>query len=654
MKYTHDLSHLEWHVAGFTPYEWRSHPTPDITAAPWADVHAIPAPVPGSVQEALRRAGELPDWNVGLNARLCEWVENRHWIYQAEIPEAWLQEGTRFRLRCLGLDYAGRVMLNGKDVGTFKGSFTPYTFDLTFYLQPGRNVLQIIFEAPPRWLGQLGYTSQMTEWKPRFNYTWDWTARLVQTGIWDSLYLEVTQGQELGELTCRTDVDPSTRRGRLQVRGSAEAGEGYWVQVTLEGEGGPLRSVEVPVAEFAAGLEWRDLPVDLWWPNGAGAQPLYTLTCRLLDADGYKVDEAQRTVGFRHVEWRPCEGAPAEADPWLCAVNGRPVFLQGVNWTPIRPNFSDVGEEDYRLRLEAYRDLGCNLLRVWGGAYLEKAVFYRLCDELGLMVWQEFPLSSSGLDNWPPEDTESIEALAAVAESYIARRGHHVSLLLWCGGNELQGALDGSKKGGGKPVDATHPLIARLQDVVAQLDPGRRFLPTSSSGPRFSGDACDFGKGLHWDVHGPWRVDGDLDAWEEYWQADDALFRSETGAPGASPARLIRHYRGDLSTMPASHANPLWRRTAWWIEWERFVAEKGREPQSLGEYVAWSQARQAKALAIAARACKERFPRCGGFLIWMGHDSFPCTANTSIIDFEGNLKPAALAVREVFRSPTSG
>jgi beta-mannosidase len=148
-------------------------------------------------------------------------------------------------------------------------------------------------------------------------------------------------------------------------------------------------------------------------------------------------------------------------------------------------------------------------------------------------------------------------------------------------------------------------------------------------------------------------VQGDIEGeWRNYWEEDDALFRSEVGVAGASPVDIIRQYRGEFADVPGTHANPLWRRTSWWIEWPKFVQELGREPESLEEYVAWSQDRQARALEIAASAAKRRFPRTGGFLVWMGHDSFPCTANTSIIDFHGNLKPAGEALRRIFRSET--
>jgi beta-mannosidase len=188
---------------------------------------------------------------------------------------------------------------------------------------------------------------------------------------------------------------------------------------------------------------------------------------------------------------------------------------------------------------------------------------------------------------------------------------------------------------------------------VAGLDPGRRYVPSSPSGPRFGGEVEERGQGIHWDVHGPWGIKTDIETdWRQYWETDDSLFRSEVGAASASSAELIKEYKGDLPEMPGTRENPLWRRTAWWIEWPVFVQELGRAPKSLEEYVEWSQERQARGLAIAAQASKDRFPGCGGFIIWMGHDSFPCTANTSIIDFHGELKPAAEAIGRVFRGET--
>jgi beta-mannosidase len=169
-------------------------------------------------------------------------------------------------------------------------------------------------------------------------------------------------------------------------------------------------------------------------------------------------------------------------------------------------------------------------------------------------------------------------------------------------------------------------------------------------GPRAGADPADFGKGLHWAVHGPNAGFDSLRQAEAYWDGDDALMRPEVYCTGASPAATIRKYAGDLSVFPPNFDNPYFTHpTPWWVDWPRVVAEHGREPENLDEYVEWSQSLHAMLIAAGARACKQRFPRCGGFLLWSGHDTFPMPSNTSLIDFDGNFKPAALALRRVWR-----
>ena len=646
MKITHDLNTLKWQVSGWTPYLWRFTNSIETGATCQAEIPDIPVQVPGSVQKALIQARIIEDWNIGMNARSCEWVENRHWMYTTLLPTEWFSGEHTHQLVCNGLDYSGWVFLDGQQIGEFKGTHTPHIFKIPETSSVAARRLQIIFDCPPRWLGQFGHTSQMTDWKPRFNYTWDWTARLVQTGIWDSIVIETHDGDVIKGLRCHATVNGSGS----ELFACATVPPHRSVALHLLTNGVIVHARVVSAHELGDGVMWRELAVERWHSVGRGAQHLYTLRCSLLGDNQELLDVQELSVGFRNVEWRQCTGADASSAPWLCVVNGDPLFLQGVNWTPIRPNFADVTDEQYHELLTQYRDLGCNLLRVWGGGFLEKEIFYNVCDELGLLVWQEIPLSSSGIDNWPPEDTESISQMCNITCSFIERRQHHPSLLLWCGGNELQGSPDGGKTGGGLPVTNSHPLIAACTNVAAAMDPHRRFLPTSSSGPTFTADAADFGKQIHWDVHGPWKLWGDESDWQEYWEHDDALFRSETGAPGASPLDILMWAAGTTSPGPCNNDNPLWRRMSWWIEEPEFIAEHGRTPVDPREYINWSQERQARALAVAAWSCKARFPRCGGFLVWMGHDSFPCPANTAIIDFWGRPKPAAIALQQVFRA----
>ena len=334
-------------------------------------------------------------------------------------------------------------------------------------------------------------------------------------------------------------------------------------------------------------------------------------------------------------------------------MNGKSVFLQGVNWVPPRASYADSTAEEYEQLITLYRDMGCTLLRVWGGGILEKPIFFDLCDRAGILVWHEFPLSSSGIDNVPPDDPEAVATMCRIASSYIERRGHHTSLLLWSGGNELFATAEKPDR----PAGYDHPCIAALKEVVEREDPGRRFIATSPSGPRAWGQAEEWGTGVHHDVHGPWGLGAmkDLDEWRAYWEQDDALFRSETGMPGAMDLEALRHYAGDQPPWPPE--GEYWLHTsAWWIQWDHVKdAVAGLDgDEALAEYVRITQALQADAYRIAAQACKGRFPRCGGFLIWMGHDCFPCPSNNAVIDVDRRPKPAYYALRDVFRGTGEG
>lgn len=596
----------------------------------------------------------LPDWLEGLNSRACEWVENRDWMFSAPLPDDMFVErasGTTYQLNFGGLDGNGVIVFNKKQIATFDNAYIPLSVDITEHLLEAGNRLHIIFFVSPRWLGQVGYTSQMKDWKPRFNYGWDWMQRIVQVGAWEPVMLSVTPRAAISGLRLRSRVEEDLRTGHVWIKANATNECGETLRIDIEGPEGEAGTWDVPAEKLREGHEMSLANVQLWWPNGSGAQPLYSVTVTLIGKGGATLDVQSLRTGFKRIEWKPCQGAVPEADPWICVVNGKPIFLQGINWTPISATFADIADGDYDKLIGLYKTMGANIFRVWGGAFLERAHFFDLCDRHGILIWQEFPLSSSGHENWPHEDEPSMQVLVRVAQSYITRRQHHASLLMWCGGNELQGSPDGGKTGTGLPVTLNHPLMQRWQALVAQEDPGRRFVPSSSSGPRFMAFPESFGKGLHWDVHGPWRAAGDTDAaTDDYWRNDDSLFRSELGAPGASSAAIIRRYSGGLPVTPGTMENPVWRRFSWWLEWDTFIREAGRQPLDLEDFVQWSQQRQARLLRQAVGRCKERFPAIGGCILWMGHDSFPCATNTSIIDFHGELKPAGEAVAEVWRS----
>lgn len=647
----YNLSKLEWELVGTKPHHWRMFEQIDEMRITHPENTPIKVNIPSSVQQALLDANLIEDWNIGTNYKNCEWVENRHWIYFVNLPDDFFQVGKKSKLVCKGLDDNGEILLNGSLIGKFDNAHLEYKFDLTSALKSNGNRLAIIFECPERYQGQIYWTSKTKLNKPRFYYSWDWCPRIVQIGIWDEVLLEVSDDVAIEQLYTNTSYSISDSKGKLTLKAQfTESVSNENVKVVLTDiKGNAIINQVLDAQVLINGYEFQDLAILAWNPNGQGEQPLYQLNCTLLSNKNVELHTISRQIGFRSIEWLPCEDANPAADPWLLSVNANAIFIQGVNWTPIRTMFADVTEIQYREWLQKYKDLGANMLRVWGGATIEKECFYSICDEMGLMVWQEFPISSSGICSTPPDDDESIELMERIVESYIHRRHYHTSLVAWSGGNELY------NKENTKPLDFTHPILARAKEVVDRLDPDRRLMPTSPSGPTMFYDPALNGQGVQWDVHSPWWLpfepnDTEMSNIREYWESSDALFHSEAGVPGASSVELINKYRGKYPALPINVENPIWGQFSWWIENDKFkLTNNGNDPESIEEYVQWEQNRQTKGLSIAVESAKNRFPKCGGFLIWMGHDCFPCSANTSIIDFDGNLKPVAYELMKIWR-----
>ncbi len=204
--------------------------------------------------------------------------------------------------------------------------------------------------------------------------------------------------------------------------------------------------------------------------------------------------------GIRQISLAPNESADPAALPYTFMVNGRKIYAKGWNWVPMDVMYSVPRPEKLERLLTLAKRAHVNLLRVWGGGLIETEEFYEQCDRLGIMVWQEFIQSSSGIDNIPSTSADYVQAITEAAEQIIPRKRNHPSLAIWCGGNELTGGAE-------QPLDDSHPVLAGLKSVVKRLDPDRLWLPTSPSGRAFSNSlemiAMD-PSALH-DVHGPWE-----------------------------------------------------------------------------------------------------------------------------------------------------
>jgi len=644
----------DWLLVPLMPHEsdwrqvWKEDWDPQKswpTAGSW-----IPAVVPGDVISDALDAQLIPHPYHDLQSRACEWLSEREWVYRKRfaVPPEW--QGKTLRLRFDGVDYACQVYLNGERLGRHEGMFIPFEHDVTGRLRFERpNTLVVVVEHKPSVdvvQGQIGWTRDARVWKARFAYDWDWCTRLVPLGIWQSVRLLATDAVWIEDLWVGPQVleDRACVTTRIALRSNAAAGEAE-VRLRLDGPDGETRAdgfglVSIPAGGGTAVLSLEIAAPQLWYPNGMGGQPLYRATAAACTSGGGVSDERTATFGIRTVQVWPNEGAPPDALPYTIEVNGRRMFVKGWNWAPIDQMYGRPQRERYERWLTLAKHAHCNLLRVWGGGLLEREEFYDLCDRLGILVWQEFMHSSSGIANAPPTDAAYLEYIEAHARQMIPLRRNHPSLALWCGGNELM-------YDDWKPLGDEHPALGTLKAVVHELDPDRLWLPTSASGPVENARADLAGTGKMHDVHGPWVY---LGAEEHYsfYNTIDPLYHSEFGAEGAANISTLKHFISPKYLFPPDGTNPAWvHHGKWWLHREKLEALFG----SLGDlesFVRASQWMQAEGLRYAVESNRRKKWRTSGTSPWQFNESWPNTAGTFAVDYLGQPKPAYWWVRRAY------
>ncbi len=647
------LDGSDWLLAPLMPHEfwwrqaWREEWTP-AGCPPWGKW--IPAQVPGDVIADTLDAGLIAHPYEDLNSLACEWLSERDWVYRRQFVVADEWRGKHVRLRFDGVDHACAVYLNGQLLGEHEGMFTPFEFDVSDHLRYGdSNTLVVLVQHKPPVdvvQGQIGWTNRARVWKSRFTYDWDWCTRLVPVGIWQSVSLIATDGAWIEDVWVRPRV--SGEKAQVTVSTALRcvpSARGDWsLQIRLsDPDGQTITESVAPVRleddSCIQSVEFEIPQPRLWYPNGMGEQPLYEVHLSLVRG-GTTSDERKVTFGIRTVRAIPNDDAPPDALPYTLEVNGRRVFVKGWNWAPHEQMYGRVRPERYERLLTLAKHAHCNLLRVWGGGLLEREEFYNLCDRLGIMVWQEFMHSSSGIQNAPPEDEEYLRYIEQQARQMIPLRRNHPSLVIWCGGNEL---MDDQFV----PLTDAHPALARLKSVVQELDPVRIWLPTSASGPVEGASAELAGTGKMHDVHGPWLY---LGAEEHYrfYNAIDPLYHSEFGVEGAANPEIFRRFISPRYHFPPDASNMVWlHHGSWWIHRDKLETLFG-EIGNLETFICASQWMQAEGLRYAIEANRRRKWHCSGVSPWQFNEPFPNTACTNAVDYLGQPKPVYWWVRRAY------
>ncbi|WP_316744804.1 glycosyl hydrolase 2 galactose-binding domain-containing protein [Streptomyces sp. MK7] len=452
-----------WQLRGFVGDEWQWHigPHKPFTTAGW-----LPARVPGSVLDDLHRAGEVPDPYVGRNSLLSEWVPNRNWAYRRTFTLPPLEPHERAVLRFDGVDHEATVLVDDTVVVRHEGMFRPFEADITHLVRGGgEHLLAVVVHPAPQSEPQVGRTDRVRVHKARMGYGWDFCPPMVHQGVWRGVRLVVSGPARLRGVTASASLGPGTeglREGAVRIEADLTLAEGQRApdgtrlavrvrdgdRVVAETE----RDLTGMTEDAGAHIELSVPQPRLWWPNGAGEQHLHEVEVTF--TSGPHTTTRRFQVGFRRVELVPNDGAPKDALPYTLTVNGRRLYANGWNWVPLDAQYGVPRPAKLAHLLDLARAAHVNLLRVWGGGLLETEEFYTLCDQLGLMVWQEFSMSSSGMASTPASDPEFVDLMVREAHAVVPPRRHHPSLVLWCGGNELQDEK-------GNPLDESAPCAAR-------------------------------------------------------------------------------------------------------------------------------------------------------------------------------------------------
>ncbi|WP_051951756.1 glycoside hydrolase family 2 protein [Actinacidiphila yeochonensis] len=606
---------------------------PEALAGP-----GVPATVPGCVHTDLLAAGLIPDPFLDRNETRVAWVGRADWRYDTELPAP---SGGHERADLVfdGLDTVAEIRLGDTVLGTTRNMHRAYRFDVTGQADAAGVPLSVAFtsayeeaEAVRAALGP-----RPNAYPEPFNFVrkmacsfgWDWGPTLVTAGIWREVRLEEWSTARLAEVRPEVTVgDGGTGRVRAHVVVERTAGGRERPLRLTVAVAGRTAEAELPPGTDSAVVEVEVPDVELWWPRGHGGQHLYACAVELAGGDG-PLDRWERRVGFRTVELDTA--ADEHGSAFTLVVNGVRLFVRGVNWIPDDVFPSRIGAARYRRRLEQAAAAGVDLVRVWGGGIYEDAAFYDVCDELGLMVWQDFLFACAAY----PEEEPLRSEVAAEARENVVRLMPHASLVLWNGNNEnLWGfrdwgwapELDGASWGEGYYLD----LLPR---VVAETDPTRPYWagsPWSGSRELHPNDP-GHGTAHSWEVwnrldYTAYRDDVPRFVAEFGWQAPPAyatVVRSVTDRP------LTPDSPGMLHHQKAEDGNG---------KLERGLAHHFPVPADFDTWHYLTQVNQARAVATGVEHWRSHWPRCAGTIVWQLNDCWPVTS-WAAIDGDEREKP---------------
>lgn len=631
----------------------------------------MPTTAPGDIYLTLIRAGRLAHPWRGRGEAEAAWVRDREWWWGTNLTVPSIPQGDEVELVFEGLDTFATIYVDGEEIGRTDNMFRRYVFGVGHLLEAGRtHRLAIRFDPPalaveveplPVWTSftdrvSRSHRNQMR--KAQFGWGWDWGPDLPTVGIWQPVRLEIRPGARLSDVRFRTtSITQDVAEVDIEVAVSSELAGSATLEITLaDPDGQTVYRHQIP-ADPASTLTTlkANIPAPrLWWTVDLGEQPLYDLGVRLFEASRL-LDEITRRVGIRTIE---LDQSPDDEEPgttfFRFVLNGVPIFAKGACWVPASSFFGAVDEAAYQRRIDQAVAANMNMIRVWGGGIYEPDLFYDLCDQKGVLVWQDFMFACAHY----PENDPFVASVTAEVEDQVLRLRHHPCLALWCGNNENQAIhrIDADRMGVDLPLSGQRLYDEVIPTIVARLDPGTPYWPGSPwGGPNpnsmRAGDVHDW---TVWHgvppipddaMEGDFRSDPEGLSYVLY--ADDTgRFISEFGLQAAPALATLERWM-DPDDLDLDSPGFFDRIKDEARKAEAMMLPITGLPTDLRAYVDFTQWSQAEGLKFGIEHFRRRRPHCSGALIWQLNDCWPCVS-WSLVDHDGVEKASWFAVQRAF------
>ncbi|BET65316.1 glycoside hydrolase family 2 TIM barrel-domain containing protein [Opitutales bacterium ASA1] len=604
------------------------------------------ASVPGCVHTDLRRLERIPDPFWGTNELDLQWIEERDWEYRTQFQaSAALLAEEVIELVADGLDTVATVLLNGTEVARTDNMFVGWRWDVKPLLRRGRNELVVRFGSAMDYIRTHRLEHQPRETndpvgrctvirKQQCQFGWDWGPRFVTAGIWRDIRLEAWSANRVECIHVSQTHRPDGSVALDLVPELARPDPDAVCRWSLVLDGTTVATGEGTHAEVPQPR--------LWWPNDHGAQPLYSLSVDVVSGDGRPLGTWTRRIGLRTITLDRTPDAAGESFRFV--VNGRPIFAKGANWIPAHSFVAGLGRADYARDLRSAALAHMNMIRVWGGGIYESEDFYDLCDELGLLVWQDFMFACTRY----PADADFLASVRDEAKFQARRLRHRACLALWCGNNEVFHCNPEEHRNDPRIIAQYEALFHEaLPQALATVDTSTTYWPGSPwrGDPDHHHETGEKRGDTHfWDV---WHARHPVKDYEKY----RFRFCSEFGMQSfCSPETQATFCPpDDPNVFGATMENHQKNRAGNQIILD-YVSRRYRFPKGQDELIYLSQLNQALCMQMGVEHWRRHMPHCMGALYWQLNDCWP-VASWSSIEFTGRWKALHHAARRFF-APT--